>query len=64
MKATIRKKSSAALPKRKFAVDGGVGGAFGGEFGGVDGKNVGAAAEAVREEEDVDVTAGRDRQGS
>ena len=42
---------------RMFAVP------FGGDFGCGDGKDVSAAAKAVREEEDVCVSSSRDRQG-
>lgn len=62
LKAIIRNKSSGASPQKNVKVDEDIGGAFGDEFGHDDDEYVGAAAEAVREEEDVGFAAGHGRQ--
>ena len=60
----IGKQSRWAASQGDLLVDKNVGRAFCRELGGGDGVHVGAAAEAAREERDVDVSSGRDGEGA
>ena len=63
LRSVIGQEGGRAPPERDVAVHQDIGVTFSGEFGCSDSEHVRAAAEAIREKEDVSVSSGRGRQG-